>query len=288
MTVRIGRAYAQAFLERLGVHERSDLKTIASRIGLSVEEADTEGFEGALVRPIGGKIGVIVLSRSIRELGRRNFTLAHEIGHFLLPGHDTEERVCLAGDLESWGNRLDRRELDANEFAAELLVPTFLLEPRIRSTEPGFGIIGKLAQEFSASLTATARRFVEVTTHRCAVVWSTRDRISWYARSQEFGHHVNVGERLDRGSLAYKCLFEGQRQAGPMLVPAHSWLPEHNLLPDARVSEESLLLPFYESALSLLWITERIEERTEWDEEESEEALDPDEFTLARQRWPRK
>lgn len=287
MTDSISGAYAEALLAQLGVREPPDLNSIAARIGLSVEEAEAEGFEGALVRPIGGKIGVIVLSRSIRESGRKNFTIAHEIGHFLLPGHDTEESVCLSGDLESWGKKLAKRELEANEFAAELLVPTFLLKPRIRSVEPSFGIVGKLAQVFSTSLTATARRFVEVTSHRCAVVWSTRDKISWYAKSQEFGHHVNVGEGVNRDSLAYRCLFEGQRQVGPMPVPAHSWVPERNLIPEACLLEESLLLPFYGSVLSLLWITERIEKRTEWDEEESKEELDPNEFTLGRKRWPR-
>ncbi|MGA8407552.1 MAG: ImmA/IrrE family metallo-endopeptidase [Candidatus Acidiferrales bacterium] len=288
MTLSVGRTYAETLLERFGMNVRLDLYSVASRLGLSIEERDAEGFEGALVRPIGGRIGIIVLSRSIREIGRRNFTIAHEIGHYVLPGHDTEESVCLARDVESWGSRVDRRELDANEFAAEILIPTSLLRARASSTQPGIAILSDLAEEFSASLTATARRFVEVTTHRCAIVWSTKNKIVWYAKSETFGHHVKVGEVVDRNSLAYRCFSGAERQAGPLLIPADSWLPEHNLLADARIFEESLFLPFYESVLSLLWTTGRIEKRTEWDEEESEEALDPNEFTLARKRWPGK
>jgi hypothetical protein len=287
MSVSVGKAYAEILLERLGVSGFPDLQSIASRVGLSIEEAHVRGFEGALVRPIGGRIGIIVLSDSIRELGRRKFTIAHEIGHFLLPGHDVEECVCLSHDLESWGEKLDKRELDANEFAAELLIPTLLVQKRVTAAEPGLRHITEIAREFSASLTATARRFVEISSYRCAMVWSTKGRIIWYAKSSEFGHHVRVGESVDRQALAYACFSGSAIQAGPAPVPADSWLPDHSLVPNARILEESILLPFYESVLSLLWIHERIEKRTEWDEEE-EEPLDPGEFTLARKRWPRK
>lgn len=287
MTASIGKTYAEALLERLGVTDHPDLYSVASRIGLAIQENETQGFEGALVRPIGGRIGIIVLSSSIRESGRKNFTLAHEIGHYVLPGHDTEERICLTRDLESWSTKADTRELDANEFAAELLIPSGLLRRRVGSAEPGIALISEIAKEFSASLTATARRFVEVTTSRCAAVWSAKGRIAWYAKSSDFGHHVKVGENIDRHSLAYLCFSGTKGQAGPMLVPADSWLPDSKLVADARIFEESVSLPFYESVLSLLWINERIEKRTEWDEE-TEEALDPNEFTLARKRWPKK
>jgi hypothetical protein len=287
MNVSIGKAYADTLLERLGISGSPDLQNIAIRVGLTIEEARVSGFEGALVRPVGGSVGIIVLSDSIRERGRRNFTIAHEIGHFLLPGHDTEECVCFSRDLESWKEELDRRELDANEFAAELLIPTFLVQTRVTAMEPSLRPIAEIAKEFSASLTAATRRFVELTTHRCAMVWSTRGRIIWYAKSSEFGHHVRVGECIDRHALAYGCFTGSGRQVGPAPVPADSWLPDHNLVPNAQILEESISLPFYESVLSLLWIQERIEKRTEWHEQE-EEPLDPEEFTLSRKRWPRK
>lgn len=286
--ISVGKTYAQTLLERLGIVDRPDLYSIAARIGLSIQENEVQGFEGALIRPIGGRIGIVVLSRSIRELGRKNFTIAHEIGHYLLPGHDTEEHVCLTRDVESWSAKADKKELDANEFAAELLIPTASLQQRMGSAKPTIALVSSIAEEFSTSLTTSARRFVETTGERCAFVWSTEGRISWYVKSNEFGHHVKVGEQVDRHSLAYQCFSEAKRQSGPALVPAESWLPESNLLTNAEIIEESLLLPFYRSVLSLLSIRARIENRTEWDEEQTEEPLAPDEFTLDRKRWPTK
>jgi hypothetical protein len=52
-----------------------------------------------------------VIRKSIREAGRKNFTLAHEIGHFLLPGHDQTELVCTS-PMSGIG-ATDRKRLNA-------------------------------------------------------------------------------------------------------------------------------------------------------------------------------
>jgi hypothetical protein len=52
----------------------------------------------------------------------------------------------------------------------------------------------------------------------------------------------------------------------------------------ARLWEESVPVPYYDSVLSLLYVRQRIEELEEESEEDTE--LDPAEFTLARKRWP--
>ncbi len=51
-------------------------------------------------------------------VGRKNFTLAHEIGHFLLPGHDQTELVCTKADIGNWGDGSKEIEREADEFAA--------------------------------------------------------------------------------------------------------------------------------------------------------------------------
>ncbi len=285
MSLAIGRMYAETLLEKLDVREPPDFLKVAAQIGLSIEEADVESFDGALVRPVGGRVGIIVVRRSIRENGRKNFTIAHEIGHFVLPGHDSEESICLSSEVESWPDNLEKGELDANEFAAELLVPGRLVSSKISASQPSLAVVKAIAHDFSASLTASARRFVEFTPHRCAAVMSTRKKIVWYVKSGEFGHHVKVGEIVDKRTGAYECFTGLSREPGLASIPADSWLPDYNLLPGAQILEDSVLLPFYDSVVSLLWIRDRIERRSEWDDEQ-EEPMDPNEFTLGRKRWP--
>ena len=98
---------------------------------------------------------------------------------------------------------------------------------------------------------------------------------------------MKVGDEVETGTVALDCFAERKVPSGPVPVAASLWLASANLLPGAQIWEESVLLPYYETVLSLLWIKDRIEQHTEWDEEQ-EEPLDPQEFTLRRKHWPRK
>jgi hypothetical protein len=60
-------------------------------------------------------------------------------------------------------------------------------------------------------------------------------------------------------------------------------LNESVVLEDAVLWEHSIGLPFYESVLSLLWIKDRIERYSDYDEPEPEE-IDPYRFDSLRRR----
>ena len=69
----------------------------------------------------------------------------------------------------------------------------------------------------------------------------------------------------------------------PELVPAEAWIDSWNLIQGSRIYEESRALPSYGSVLTLIWIKDRIERKSDYDEDE----VDPNEFTVNRKRWPR-
>jgi Zn-dependent peptidase ImmA (M78 family) len=72
---------------------------------------------------------------SIREASRKRFTVAHEIGHFVMPHHRRLKNVCEEKKIESFDLNLNRPEIEANEFAAELLLPTAVLTKRFNLRE---------------------------------------------------------------------------------------------------------------------------------------------------------
>ena len=91
-----------------------------------------EPFEGELTgmvhrRPDGsGVIGV----NSTHSPTRQRFTIAHEIGHFLLHGDEEvhiDEKRPLGRRDELSSQAVDPREIEANHFAAELLMPESLV-----------------------------------------------------------------------------------------------------------------------------------------------------------------
>ncbi len=277
---------ARALLKQLQVDEVPDLKAIASTLGAPVEECDVSSFDGALVRVSGQLLGTIAVRRTIREEGRKNFTIAHELGHFVLPGHG-QSVACSGRQLESWSKSTPREELEANEFAGELLVPEGLARKVIGSTEPSFGLIEQIADTFSASLTASLYRFVELTGFRCALVWSEDGIRRWFKASREFAQFLRNGEALDSRSFAHDC-FEGRdAPTRPEPVLAGAWLSDPRIDESARILEESRPMPIYGGVLTLLWIKDAIDSPPDEDLEQLE-PLAPEDFTVQRKRWPTK
>jgi hypothetical protein len=223
----------------------------------------------------------VVINARIREESRQRFTLAHEVGHFLLPWQQEISSPCTKEKIETWDEELYRPELDANRFAAEILMPRELVSTHLRA-EPTMESVESIAGACGTSLTASAFRLVTLTSYRVAVVWSQGNRARWYKSSAEFVRWVRKGELSD-DTFAADC-FKGHPVPGWLEpVPAGAWLFEKGLKDDARVWEHSLSLPNYDAVLSLLVMREPVEVQTP-----AEEELDPNEFTLNRKRWPSK
>ena len=271
--------------ERLQIRGKPDLAVVAGMLGLEVREVGAETFEGALVRAAGRRGGIIAVRATIPEPGRRRFTIAHEIGHYVLPGHD-QLPACLPDSLECWGSGLPATELDANEFASELLLPTRYVRPLLASGHPDLAKIERTATEYETSLTATTRKFLQLTDHVCAMVWSTAGVSRWYQRSEACTVFIRTGP-LDPGSKAAN-LFRGGQREKPQFeeVCSDVWLSPPGDETVDRVLECSVFLKNYDSVLTLLWIEDVIPLRSESDE--LLEELDPNGFTLDRNTWPKK
>lgn len=69
-----------------------------------------------------GRQGPVIIVNDIRHINRKRFSLAHEIGHYQL-GHGP---VSFMSDIKMLRNK--RQEAQANRFAAELLMPSFVLK----------------------------------------------------------------------------------------------------------------------------------------------------------------
>src|SRR6516225_3233020 len=115
-------AYARALSRELQ-GARASLVRFAPRLGLEIREVNANSFDGALVRARDIPCGVILIRKSIQERGRKHFTLAHELGHYLLPNHDHTELACTKSDIGNWSDGSKQTEREADEFAAELLMP---------------------------------------------------------------------------------------------------------------------------------------------------------------------
>lgn len=245
-------AYARALANEFG-RGPADLFRFAPRLGLEVHEANADGFDGALLRARELPLGSVVIRKSIREAGRKNFTLAHEIGHFLLPGHDQTELVCTNSDIGNWGGGSRQIEREADEFAAELLMPNALVQKIVGSGNPSLQLIEKIAGRFHTSLSAAAWRYCDLAKEPCAVVWSNEGRIEWSKRSVSFPFVLRKGASLRADSIASRASEGLPIPKQPQDVPADAWISTSNVeLP--KLFEQSKPLPAYGSVISLVWL----------------------------------
>lgn len=278
----VGAIYARELVSQCGLKAPVDLNALAIELGLEVREEDSDSIEGALIRAKKQALGIIVVNKNILEVGRKRFTIAHEIGHFLIPNHGQAGVICNSEEIESYSPRIDPVEEEANQFAAELLIPYPLLDKKVAQVEPTMENIRWIANTFQASLTASAFRLIDLTDYPAAIVWSQDGRIKWFRKSADFTGFIRAGDTLDEGTVALRC-FQGKAVTDDFnRIPADLWVELPSMRPDLTVLEHSIFMPRYQGVLSLLYFDEQIGEL----EPEALEELDPKEFTLERKRWP--
>ncbi|MFQ5962863.1 MAG: ImmA/IrrE family metallo-endopeptidase [Candidatus Scalinduaceae bacterium] len=176
-------------------------KKIAEAKGIIIKEDDLEGFSGMLLKV--GKRTLISVKRSIRERGKKRFTLAHELGHYLLTKHLTPSDIsfeCTDEDIHHFGEK-DNKESDVNAFAAELLMPEEFFRERIRLSDLTYELIDSLTKDFDTTLTATGRRFVELSSSY-ALVCSQNSKIKWFLKGEDFPYYLYSSGTVSESSVA--------------------------------------------------------------------------------------
>lgn len=276
---------ALALRNTLHLPPRVDLNELARSLELGVFEVNTDSFDGALLCSQNRLSGRILVNAAMREEGRKRFTIAHEIGHFII--HRERQISCLPSDIARWEDGRANPERQADSFASELLLPSAEILKRIGDQWPSFQLVISLAEFFGASLTATSRKYCEIAPQECAVVWSVAGIIKWMHPASRFRHWVTTGSCLSSSSIARRLLDGEAFSSGMQEIPAEAWISSFCLPEGASIWEESRSMPNYNGCLSLLWAKREIRYRDTAQDQLLRE-LDPREFTHKRTIWPTK
>lgn len=172
---------AERVIKEQGISELPvDPMALARDLGIEVmaKPAGARGVSGMLLR-LGNAFG-IAYATYIDNIGFQRFCVAHELGHYFLPGH--MDAVLGRADVHEsragFGSG-DRYELEADHFAATLLMPRTLFKAAMRTAGDGLPAIERLAERCRTSLTATGIRYTKCTRDALAVVLSIGARIDY-------------------------------------------------------------------------------------------------------------
>jgi len=223
-------------------------QTAFSALSISYKECSLDGCLGMTLRAY-GNIGVMV-SSNIPEEGKKLFTAAHELGHVVIPSHaKTNSFKCTNNDL--WGKSKNPQEVEANQFAAEWLMPKDIFKSLALQMEPDFENISLLASVFSVSLTAAAMRFVEITDHEVVLVVSEKGIIKYFRLSQDFPYRLAPGSVPN--TYARNNLIGQPFPNEFMAVSSDEWFQGKQPESD-EVLEYSIKLGDYDTVLTMLWV----------------------------------
>lgn len=122
-----------------------DVVGISKMMGIGVFERSDLDYDGFITS---GPDHAKIVVNATHPMVRKRFTIAHELGHLMLHPTGTEFR-------DTAGQVFDYKEREANRFASELLMPSWLLQPLVDASN---GNIPSLSRIFFVSESAMTIR----------------------------------------------------------------------------------------------------------------------------------
>ena len=235
--------------------------------------------EGALVRNPHNETEWGVFYNPTSRPERQRFTIAHELGHFVL--HRATQSVfnCDKGSIYAGTDGLRQIEREADDFASNLLMPGNLLRQKIEGQEIDFRLLGKLAKEFGVSLEAMCIRFIKYTDLRAVLVYWDHGYMKYQWRSQSaIRTKVRLRQSSDpqeppRNSLAADN--DITQELDGLEMSADVWCPSEPI--DIRLREMKHTYREANRVLSLLMLESAAPQpfiRSGWEDEQLHDSFD--------------
>jgi len=232
-------------------------------------------FDGMLMpSPRGDGEWGIVYNKAIRSPGRINFTLAHELGHYLLHRHISPAGIqCSNRAMLDWRSELGAIEGQANTFASFLLMPLDDFRCQIRGEDISLDLMRHLSDRYEVSITAAILKWLGITERRAMLVIGSNGFIDW-ARSSNRLMKSGVFYRARQQTIPLPEQSLAARQGSVVGAFAEADHPRGVWLGDEDVREMTIFSHSNEMTISLLlysndapdkrWANE-LDEPEEWD-----------------------
>jgi Zn-dependent peptidase ImmA (M78 family) len=250
------------------------LPRVAAAVGIQeIIGQQTDSFEGVLITNAAKTSGSIAYNENSRP-ERRRFTIAHELGHFLMPLHGANAQ-CVKADMgvltAKDTNRA--REAEANRFAAALLMPKplFLRDMR-RLGEPEIEHVVTLADTYEVSKEAAVHRYTKLSDDPCAIIFSKNGSVGHVYRASNFPFiTLQQDQPLPRQCLSAQGQYEPGRISECCETTTELWVAE-----DPRLRRVTLYEQFLDQAngyrMTMLTVDGALDD-------------DPDEEDELNERW---
>lgn len=253
-----GKLSAIKLMEEHGLDDPTEipLELIAAGIGATVIEKPLRSTDGRIV--FGNKLTIITINSDIEYEGKRRFTLAHELGHFVMHRNHLVIHNDTDATLEYF--KKGDQEGEANEFASELLMPEslFIKESKKKKFSPD--LLRQLADRFKTSITSVAYKYFELGDHPICLFYSFNNQVKYWKRPTDYPHFINDRTKLPPpdDSVAREYFEKGTRYSktdSKQQIWKSTWfeLKEWEDDNDFKIYEYCIITPKYNTILSIVW-----------------------------------
>ncbi|MDW3649992.1 MAG: ImmA/IrrE family metallo-endopeptidase [Bacteroidia bacterium] len=255
---------AKKLLEYVGLKEITNfpLETLIAGLGAILIEEPLVSCDGRIIH---GKHNTIIkVNSEIQYEARKRFTIAHEIGHLQL-----HKNIPIHNDTSNtlnWFHRTEKKlvkgiqELEANEFATELLMPDKLFYEQAKGEIFSPDLLVSLSNRFKTSITSTIFRYLQFPLHPIFISFISNGIVQYWKKSDDLRVWVKDLNKLPPPSdsvsreyidFNYGFLYSGREKKQE--ISKSTWFEISNREEDSIFYEYCIPTKKYKTILSVVW-----------------------------------
>lgn len=259
-----GSIRAKRLLEEIGFDEITDLPMhqFVSGLGATLIEEPLTNSDGKIVR--GRKKTLIKINSGILYEEKKRFTMAHEVGHYLL--HDHLEVHNENSNTLNWFHNAEKQmqkgiqEWEANDFAAELLMPEKVFRDEVAGKSFSPKLLSDLASRFKSSITSVVFRIFQLDIRPIFIAFIHNGKVRYWKKSDDLKGWVKdiimlpppdesvAKEYIDSD---YNFIYLGEDKQQP--IYKSTWFDLKENQEDSDFYEYCIPTKQYKTIISVVW-----------------------------------
>ncbi|MGV3629878.1 MAG: ImmA/IrrE family metallo-endopeptidase [Bacteroidota bacterium] len=259
-----GAARARQLLDEIGFDEITTIPMdiFVSSLNATLIEEPIKNSDGTIVR--GRSKTLIKVNSEIPYPEKKRFTIAHEVGHLLL--HEQLEVHNENSNTLNWFNNAEQQmktgiqEWEANDFAAELLMPEQIFLAEAKGKVFGPELLKHLSERFQTSLTSTVFRCFELDIHPLLIISIHNGFVKYLRKSDNlWGRVQNIyklpppGDSVAQEYIDANYDFVYKRKDKKQEIVKSTWFELSDRDEDSRFYEYCIPTKSYKTIISVIW-----------------------------------
>lgn len=256
------RLIANKILNDFGIDQPNEvsIEDIVHALDIPLQFRNLKGCDGRIIHD--GIRSIIVINDEIEFQSRRDFTIAHELGHYLMHRDSLIHHADTMTTMSWFNNTLKEQiliqEYQANTFAAEILLPTSIFKLEISKKKFSPELIKIVADKFKVSQSSVLFRFVEYGNHPLCVFYSKDNKVRFWKKSQDFLYKIKECTKIPppSDSVAAEFFDDGTFYTGKNAkqeIVKSVWLDVKDDYVDDLFYEFCLIHSDTNLAISVIW-----------------------------------